>query len=39
MNTEYVVKTHQLCKKYGKQYAVDHIDMHVKKRRYLWFYW
>lgn len=31
MNTEYVVETHQLCKKYGKQYAVNHINMHVKK--------
>ncbi|MEG0275991.1 MAG: ABC transporter ATP-binding protein [Coprobacillus sp.] len=31
MKTQYVVKTHQLCKQYGKQYAVDHIDMHIKK--------
>lgn len=31
MNTQYIVKTHQLCKQYGKQYAVNHIDMHIKK--------
>ncbi len=31
MNTQYVVETHQLCKQYGKQYAVNHMDMHIKK--------
>lgn len=31
MNTQYVVETHQLCKQYGQQYAVHHIDMHIQK--------
>lgn len=32
MNTEYLIQTHQLCKKYKDRYAVDHIDLHVKEK-------
>lgn len=28
---EIIVETHDLCKKYGKKWAVDHVDMHVHK--------
>lgn len=31
MSTEYLIQTHQLCKRYKEQYAVDHIDLHVKE--------
>lgn len=32
MSTEYLIQTHQLCKKYKDRYAVDHIDLHVKEK-------
>lgn len=28
---KYVLKTHGVCKRYGDQYAVDHVDMEVKQ--------
>lgn len=28
---EYVLETHGLCKRYGKQYAVNHVDMHIER--------
>lgn len=32
MSTEYLIQTHQLCKKYKDRYVVDHIDLHVKEK-------
>lgn len=28
---EYVLETHGLCKRYGKQYAVNHVNMHIER--------
>ena len=29
--SEYVLRTYDLCKKFGNKYAVDHVDMEIKK--------
>ena len=36
---EYVIETKNLTKRYPNKTAANNVNMHVKKRRYIWFYW